>query len=83
MSRTERWLRNSNDPLVIALSDYEATLDQLTAAQELRVESASEVLAGMKLIAGRAGHARPLHPLPFPIRKFVNSIHLNFKFRLV
>jgi hypothetical protein len=60
--RIERWLRHSNGPLVTALTEHESILDQLATAQELRVKSANEVVATMKLIAGTAAHARPLPP---------------------
>jgi hypothetical protein len=50
--RTERWICNYNDPLVKAMSEHEATMDQLATTQELRVKSANEVLARMRLIAG-------------------------------
>jgi hypothetical protein len=51
--RTDRWLRNFNIPLVNALSEHESILDELAIAQELRVQSANEVLSRMRLMAGR------------------------------
>jgi hypothetical protein len=50
--RTDRWLRNFNIPLVNALSEHESILDELAVAQELRVQSANEVLSRMRLTAG-------------------------------
>jgi hypothetical protein len=50
--RADRWLRNFNIPLVNALSQHESILVELAVAQELRVQSANEVLSRMRLTAG-------------------------------
>jgi hypothetical protein len=52
MPRTDRWLTKFNDPLVQQLLEHEASVALLVSAQELRVNSANEVLASMRQIAG-------------------------------
>ena len=54
MFRTDRWLNKFNDPLVKALTEHEGAVALLTSAQEQRVNSANEVLASMRQIAGLA-----------------------------
>ena len=54
MFRTDRWLNKFNDPLVQALTEHEGAVALLTSAQEQRVNSANEVLASMRQIAGSA-----------------------------
>ncbi len=67
MCRADRWLSKFNDPLVNRLSEHEITIQELVTDQELRVKSANEVLATMKLIAGMTSSRAATPPLPKPL----------------